>query len=189
MPSNVAPADIAPSDLPDGFTLEGPGQAFEGSGGRSRATDRTAEQDAQRQAILEQVMTPGALARLRRVKIVKKERALAIEVMIANMVMQKKMDSKVTEGKLIEMLEEIVVAQHQKQGDASKISIQRKKYTFDSDDEDDDDDDLLWLKLYVLTFNEFVIKHAPNWKRKRGLDVGFGSMNHFDIGACYDTQI
>ena len=59
------------------------------------------------------------------------------------MAMQGKMDSKVTEGKLIEMLEGIVGAENQKRGDAGKISIQRKKYTFDSDDEDDNDDDLL----------------------------------------------
>jgi programmed cell death protein 5 len=62
--------------------------------------------------------------------------------MIANMAMQGKSDSKITEGKLIEMLEGIVGAQQKKAADA-KISIQRKKYNFDSDDEDDNDDDLL----------------------------------------------
>ena len=66
--------------------------------------------------------------------------------MIANMALQGKMDSKVTEGKLIEMLEGIVGAQAQKQGgDAGRISIQRKRYNFDSDDDDDNDDDLLWF--------------------------------------------
>ncbi len=59
--------------------------------------------------------------------------------MIANMALQGKMDAKIGEGKLIEMLEGIVGAQMQKHRDAGKISIQRKKYNFDSDDDDDDD--------------------------------------------------
>ncbi|KAL7540905.1 hypothetical protein ACHAXR_011347 [Thalassiosira sp. AJA248-18] len=143
MPSNIGPADVAASDLPDGFSLAGPGGGAGGGGGSSAAADQSAQRDAQRQAILEQAMTPDALARLRRVKLVKKERASAVEAMIANMALQGKMDSKVTEGKLIEMLEGIVGAQHQKKGDAGKISIQRKKYNFDSDSDDDNDDDLL----------------------------------------------
>jgi len=76
-------------------------------------------------------------------QIVKKERATAVEAMIANMALQGKMESKVTEGKLIEMLEGIVGAQELKKGDAGKINIQRKKYNFDSDSDDDNDDDLL----------------------------------------------
>lgn len=70
----------------------------------------------------------------------KKDRASAVEGMIANMAMQGKLDSKISEGKLIEMLEGIVGAQQKKEGDKGKISIQRKKYNFDSDDDDDDDD-------------------------------------------------
>lgn len=70
----------------------------------------------------------------------KKDRASAVEGTIANMVMQGKITSKITEGKLIEMLEGIVGAQQKKAGDTSKISIQRKKYNFDSDDDDDDND-------------------------------------------------
>lgn len=73
----------------------------------------------------------------------KKDRASAVEGMIANMAMQGKLDSKVTEGKLIEMLEGIVGAQQKKEGDKGKISIQRKRTTIDSDDDDDDDEDLL----------------------------------------------
>ena len=73
----------------------------------------------------------------------KKDRASAVEGMIANMAMQGKIDSKITEGKLIEMLEGITFAQQKKEGDKGKISIQRKKYNFDSDDSDDNVDDLL----------------------------------------------
>jgi programmed cell death protein 5 len=60
--------------------------------------------------------------------------------MIANMALQGKIDTKISEAKLIEMLEGIVGAQLQKNGgNAGKINIQRKKYNFDSDDDDDDD--------------------------------------------------
>ncbi len=70
----------------------------------------------------------------------KKDRASAVEAMIASMAMQGKLDSKISEGKLIEMLEGIVGAQQKKEGDKGKISIQRKRYNFDSDDDDDDND-------------------------------------------------
>ena len=70
----------------------------------------------------------------------KKERASAVEGLIANMAMQGKIDSKVSESKLIEMLEGIVTGQQQKSEAAGKISIQRKKYNFDSDSDDNDDD-------------------------------------------------
>jgi len=149
MPNNIVPANVAASEVPDGFSLAGPGGSSAGGGGgggsAAAAANNQAQQqrDAQRQSILEQAMTPDALARLRRVKLVKKDRATAVESMIANMALQGKIDTKVTEGKLIEMLEGIVGAQQQKEGNSAKISFQRKKYTFDSDEDDDNDDDLL----------------------------------------------
>lgn len=54
--------------------------------------------------------------------------------------MQGKLPGRVNEGKLIEMLEGIGAKQSSA---ANKISIQRKKYAFDSDDDDDNDDDLM----------------------------------------------
>ncbi|KAL3779388.1 hypothetical protein HJC23_000498 [Cyclotella cryptica] len=142
--SNIPISDIAPSEIPDGFTFADPTGSAAGGGAPSQSSnDAAAQREAQRQAILEQAMTPEALARLRRVKLVKKERASAVEAMIANMALQGKIDSKITEGKLIEMLEGIVGAQQKQAADAGKIHIQRKKYNFDSDDEDDNDDDLL----------------------------------------------
>ena len=69
LPNNIAPADVAASELPDGFSL-GPGGGGAGGGaGSSPAAEQAAQRDAQRQAILEQAMTPDALARLRRVKV------------------------------------------------------------------------------------------------------------------------
>jgi programmed cell death protein 5 len=55
------------------------------------------------------------------------------------MAMSGKLDSRISEGKLIEMLEGIGA----KQSQPTNINIQRKRYAFDSDDDDDDDDDLL----------------------------------------------
>lgn len=68
MPGNIAPADVAASELPEGFSLAGPGGGG-GGGGPDSAADQAAQRDAQRQSILEQAMTPDALARLRRVKV------------------------------------------------------------------------------------------------------------------------
>ena len=56
--------------------------------------------------------------------------------------MQGKLPERVSEGKLIEMLENI--GARQANAASSKINIQRKRYAFDSDDDDDNDDDLMW---------------------------------------------
>lgn len=71
---------------------------------------------------------------------VKPEKASAVEALIVSMAMSGKITARVSEAKLIEMLEGIGA----KQGKAISINIQRKAYAFDSDDSDDDnDDDLL----------------------------------------------
>lgn len=57
-----------------------------------------------------------------------------------SMAMQGKLSGAINEGKLIEMVERIGMSQPKS---TSKISIQRKKYAFDSDDEDDNDEDLM----------------------------------------------
>lgn len=69
---------------------------------------------------------------------VKPEKASAVEALIASMALSGKLPGRISEGKLIEMLEGIGAKQKQ----PSSINIQRKRYAFDSD-EDDDDDDLM----------------------------------------------
>ena len=100
--------------------------------------------EAQREAILQQALTPDALARLRRIKLVKPDKAKAVENTIASMAMQGRLPGQINEGKLVEMLERGAGAgaAGAKAG-GGNVSIQRKKYAFDSDDDDDDDDDLL----------------------------------------------
>lgn len=68
----------------------------------------------------------------------KPEKATAVENLIFSMAMQRKLPGRVNEGRLIEMLEGL--GAQQSAAASSKISIQRKRYAFDSDDEDDDDD-------------------------------------------------
>ena len=84
-------------------------------------------------------MTAEARERLSRIKLVKSEKATAVERMIVSLAMQRKLPGKISEGKLIEMLEGLGA---QASTSSSKITINRKKYAFDSDDDDDDDDDV-----------------------------------------------
>lgn len=64
---NITPANIDPKelDLPDGFTSADPNATGgESAGGKSE----TQGKEEQKQAILQQALTPDALARLRRIK-------------------------------------------------------------------------------------------------------------------------
>ena len=68
LPNNIYSAGVSASEIPDGFSLAGGG----GGGGPSdTAAEQAKQRQAQREAILEQAMTPDALARLRRVKVSK----------------------------------------------------------------------------------------------------------------------
>ena len=134
---NLAPANIDPNDLPAGFQAAAPSG---GGSGNNHGASQAAAEDEQRLAILQQALTPEALARLRRIKLVKESNAKQVENGIIALAMSNKLPGRITEGKLIEMLERGSAAKSQKQ---ASISIQRKKYAFDSDDEDDNDDDLM----------------------------------------------
>jgi DNA-binding TFAR19-related protein (PDSD5 family) len=130
---NLQPVDIDPSDLPEGFSAP--------NASKNNAAQQQAQAaDDQRQAILEQVLTPDALARLRRIKLVKQAKAEQVEKAIVSMAMSGTLPGTISEDKLIEMLE-----RGSRQGaskEAGSISIQRKNYAMDSDDDNDDDDDL-----------------------------------------------
>ena len=97
---------------------------------------QTAEATA---AVLEQALTPEALARLRRIELVKPEKCLSVQKAIVSLAKSGRLTDRITEGKLVEMLER----GNRTSVTNSSISIQRKKYALDSDDEDDNDDDLL----------------------------------------------
>uniref|UniRef100_A0A7S2MQ27 Uncharacterized protein n=1 Tax=Helicotheca tamesis TaxID=374047 RepID=A0A7S2MQ27_9STRA len=131
--------DVDPSEIPEGFTAANPSGA--GGAAADEKQNEAQQRQAQKEAILEQALTPDALARLRRIKLVKAEKAAQVESTIVSMALQGKLPMKINEGKLIEMLERIGAKDNS--AAAGKISIQRKKYAFDSDDDDDDDDDLM----------------------------------------------
>ena len=131
---NVKPAQIDPKDLPEGFVSKDP---HGGAAAQENAAAKKEQIEEQRQAMLQQVMSAEALARLNRIKLVKGQKAQSVENGIISMAMSGKLQGKINEGKLIEMLERGNARDAQSSG---SISIQRKKYAFDSDDEDDDDD-------------------------------------------------
>jgi programmed cell death protein 5 len=160
---NIAPALIDPSELPDGFSSSDPNAGAGGGGGASssHASEQQAKQAAvaqQRESVLEQALTADALARLRRIKMVKEQKAKSVENAIVNLAMSGKLPGPITEGKLIEMLERGNASSATARsnstntnggsssggggGGPGSIQIQRKNYgKMDSSDDDDDNDD------------------------------------------------
>jgi len=139
---NLQPvSNIDPSELPKGFTTSDPTGRNTSNGGdaSSSAAAEKQQREEQKQNILEQVLEPEALARLRRIKLVKPEKAAKLENAIASMAMSGRLPGRINEGKLIEMLERGASAENATE---KPIRIQRKKYAIDSDDENDNDDDL-----------------------------------------------
>ena len=149
-------AHLDPNDVPEGFTVTDPNQGGaprnnnnkNGGGNRSAGGTPTGssdnsqqQQEAQRQAILEQALDSDALARLNRIKLVKPDKALKLSSAIVSMALSGKLPGRITEAKLIELLERGSAADARAAHAANKnsIQIQRKKYAMDSDDDDDDD--------------------------------------------------
>jgi len=134
---NLQPvSNIDPSELPAGFTTGGSIDPKQ-----QEQQMKQQQMEEQKQSILTQVMTPEALARLRRIKLVKPQKATQVENALVSMAMSNKLPGRITEAKLIEMLERN--SQKESAASSGSISIQRKRYAMDSDDEDDNDDDLL----------------------------------------------
>jgi programmed cell death protein 5 len=160
----ITPALIDPSELPDGFSSSDPNAGAAG-GSSSQASEQQAKQAAvaqQRESVLEQALTADALARLRRIKMVKEQKAKSVENAIVSMALSGKLPGPITEGKLIEMLERgnsgissssAAAARSTSAssnggsgggggGGLGSIQIQRKNYgKMDSSDDDDDNDD------------------------------------------------
>lgn len=140
--------EVSAEEIPEGFTAADPSNldaaaAGGGGGGASAAAAQAEAAEAQREAILQQALTPDALARLRRIKLVKPDKAKSVEKAIASMAMQGRLPGPINEGKLVEMLERGAGTAGGAAAGSGAVSIQRKKYAFDSDDDDDNDDDLL----------------------------------------------
>lgn len=135
-PSNFQPvSQLNPQELPDGFTMHDPHQSSSDVGGGNAEQQ---QQKAQVEAMLEQMLTGPALARLRRVRMVRPQQAAIVEKTLIGMA--PRLTERVSEGKLIELLERGNAVTKKKTAATSSISIQRKKYAIDSDDDDNDDD-------------------------------------------------
>lgn len=65
---NLAPAKVDPGELPDGFTSADP-NGGSASGAAAGANAEAQGKEEQKQAVLQQALTPDALARLRRIKV------------------------------------------------------------------------------------------------------------------------
>jgi len=152
---NLQPVShLDPNDVPEGFTVADPNSsAGSGSAGAAASSGGgSADQDAQKKAILEQALTPDALARLNRIKLVKADKARKVSHAIVQMALAGQLPGRINEGKLIELLErgsaaDARAAHNNNAGGSSSagsgsIQIQRKKYADSDDDDDDNDDDL-----------------------------------------------
>ena len=118
----------APTELPPGFT------------GDQEAQQKQAQMNEQLSMMMDQILTPEAKDRLARVELTRKEQVQKLKLEIIEMARSGQLREKITEEKLISMLEEKQAAA------APKVSIQRRNYKgIDSDDEDDNDDDIMWL--------------------------------------------
>ena len=129
---NISPAKIDAEELPEGFTVATGSSANDDSGQKSTQVDE------QKKVILEQACTQEALARLGRIRMVREENAKAIANSIVSMALSGKLPGKITESKMIEILERGGSSKPQER----QINIQRKRYAFDSSDEESDDGDV-----------------------------------------------
>ncbi|GMI10909.1 hypothetical protein TrLO_g5147 [Triparma laevis f. longispina] len=117
-------APLGVDEIPEGFTA-----APSGEEGKKQQ-----ERQAQIESILDQILDSAAKDRLSRIKLVRKEKASQIENQLVQMAMSGKLQGKITEKVLCEMLEGTTVE--------TKVKIDRRNYGIDSDEDDNDDD--LW---------------------------------------------
>lgn len=140
---NLAPANIQPNEIPDGFTTVS--SVTPGGQSTSNGDNITKERELQREALLEAALTSEALERLKRIKLVKPEKASRVEATIVSMFSQGKLSEPINDGKLIEIIERMNTVgsgagSGVNRGAAGRINIQRKRNTLlDSDDDNDDD--------------------------------------------------
>ncbi len=104
-----------------------------------------AQMEEQRANILEQILEPAAKDRMNRLKLVKKDKARAVEDSLIKAATTGQLRNKVSEEALISMLDGVAGGGAEGGAEAPKksISIQRRNYGMDDDDDDDNDDDLM----------------------------------------------
>ena len=101
-----------------------------------------AEREAQREAILMSILEPAAAERITRMKLVRADKARAVEDSLIRAATTGALKQKVSEEHLVAMLGQYEESQSAGGGAKKGITIQRRKYGMDDDDDDDNDDDL-----------------------------------------------
>ena len=100
-----------------------------------------AQMEEQRANILEQILEPAAKDRMNRLKLVKKDKARAVEDSLIKAATSGQLRSKISEEQLIGMLDGVSGAGGEEGAPAKKaVTVQRRNYGMDSDDDDNDDD-------------------------------------------------
>jgi programmed cell death protein 5 len=99
-----------------------------------------AEKEQQRISILDQILDASAGDRLKRLNLVRKDKARSVEDSLIKAAMSGQLRGKVTDTQLITMLEQLDSAAGSGASGNKSVSIQRRKYGMDSDDDDNDDD-------------------------------------------------
>ena len=118
------------------------------AGGMPNVEEMQAQSEAQRQmeeqraSILDQILEPGAKDRMNRLKLVKKDKARAVEDSLIKAATSGQLRSKVSEEQLISMLDGVNGGAGGEDGAPAKkgVKVQRRNYGMDSDDDDNDDD-------------------------------------------------
>lgn len=100
------------------------------------AAQRRAEQEEQRAAMLAALLLPQARERLARIELVKPEKARAIQEMLLGAARQGAIREKVSEERLIELLEQV---NERSEKTTTKVTIQRRRMAFDDDSDEDSD--------------------------------------------------
>merc|ERR1712070_821008 len=91
-----------------------------------------------RKELLQKIMVPEALDRIKKIGLVKPDKARKLEDHMLQMAQKGQIKTAITDNDLKQMLEGI--AENEKEGSASTVSFDRRRY---NDDDDDDMDDLL----------------------------------------------
>ncbi|KAJ3042601.1 Programmed cell death protein 5 [Rhizophlyctis rosea] len=130
MRSTQGTGPSASAGLPAGFNPAAPG----GQGNGEDQAEKKRQMDEARRGMLFQILENDARERLARIKIVKEEKARAVEDMLLRMAQGGQLRSKVSEQQLIDMLEQISESTKQE----TKITYNRRRFA-DSDDDDDFD--------------------------------------------------
>ena len=99
-----------------------------------------AQQEEQRKGILDQILDSAASDRLKRLNLVRKDKARAVEDSLVKAAMSGQLKNKVTDEQLIQMLEQVGGGEGGEGGGRKAVQVQRRNYGMESDDDDNDDD-------------------------------------------------